>query len=127
MGVAEKIKLALMGNKEAREILVRDPNKLVSVAVVKSPKIQESEIESIAKSRSVGEDVLREISRNKSWMKSYKVKLNLVSNAKTPLPMAMKLLTQVRDYDLKKLAKSKEISSVVANQAKRMVDAKGLK
>ncbi len=127
MGVAEKIKLALMGNKEARDILVRDPNKLVSVAVVKSPKIQESEIESIAKSKSVGEDVLREIFRHKAWMKSYKVKLNMVSNSKTPLPLAMKLLTQIRDYDLKKLSKSKEISSVVANQAKRMMEAKGLK
>lgn len=125
MGVAEKIKLALLGNREAREILVRDPNKLVSVAVVKSPKIQESEIESIAKSRSVGEEVLREISRNKSWMKNYKVKLNLVGNSKTPLPMSMKLLNEIREFDLKKLAKSKEISAMVASQAKRLLEAKG--
>ncbi len=66
MGVAEKIKLALMGNKEARDILVRDSNRMVAVAVVKSPKIQESEVETISKSRQVNEDVLRHIAATKS-------------------------------------------------------------
>lgn len=125
MGVSEKIKLALVGNKEARDILVRDPNKLVSVAVVKSPKIQENEIEAIAKSRAVGVDVLREISSTKQWMKSYGVKLNLVSNSKVPLPIALKLLPQIREYDLKKIAKSKEVSSQVAKMASKFAQTKG--
>ena len=38
MGVADKIKLALFGSKEARDILIRDPNKIIAVSVVKSSK-----------------------------------------------------------------------------------------
>jgi hypothetical protein len=127
MGVAEKMKLAFFGSKEARDILVRDPNKLVSIAVVKSPKIQESEIEAISKSRQVSDDVLRQIAATKEWMKSYTIKLNLVSNAKCPLPISMKLLSHIRELDLRKLSKSKNISSQIATQARRLVDAKGHK
>jgi hypothetical protein len=124
MGVAEKIKLALLGSKEARGILVRDSNKMVAVSVVKSPKILDSEIEAIAKSRAVHEDVLRQIAGAKEWMKSYSVKLNLCSNSKTPVPIAMKLLPHLREYDLRKLAKSKDVSSGIATQARRLAEAK---
>jgi hypothetical protein len=120
MGVSEKIKFALTGNKEARGILVRDPNKMVAVAVAKSPKIQLPEIEGIAKSRNVCEDVLREIADTKAWMKVYSVKLNLVGNPKTPVPIALKLLSQLRELDLRRLGKSKEVSAIVQDQARRL-------
>jgi len=124
MGVAEKIKLALMGNQEARNILVRDPNKLVAVAVVKSPKIQDKEIDSISKSRSVHDDVLRYISGTKELVKLYSVKFNLAGNPKTPVPIALKLLSHLRELDLRKSAKSKDVPQVVATHARRLADVK---
>ena len=36
MGVSEKIKMALTGDKEWRNIFLKDPNKLVSSAVMKN-------------------------------------------------------------------------------------------
>lgn len=125
MGVGEKLKLAFLGSREARDILVRDANKMVAVAVVKSPKIQESEVETISKSRQVCEEVLRQISSTKEFMKSYVIKLNLTSNSKTPVPIAMRLLPQLRELDLRKLAKSKNVSAQVAIQARRLAEAKG--
>jgi hypothetical protein len=124
MGVADKIKLAFMGNKEARSILVRDPIKLVAVAVVKSPKIRKDEIEAISKSRQVCEDVLRQIAATKEWAKSYTIKLNLANNSKTPLPISMKFLSHFREPDLRKLAKSKNIPAALATQARRMAETK---
>ena len=124
MGVSEKVKLALLGNKEARDILVRDSNKMVAVAVVKSPKIQESEIETISKSRNVAEEVLRQVASTKEWTKSYVIKFNLSSNPNTPIALAMKFLPHLREFDLRKLAKSKDVSAVLAQQARRMAEAK---
>src|SRR5688572_12753717 len=49
MNVAQKMALAMKGSREERAILIRDPNKIVGVAVLSSPKLTESEIESIAK------------------------------------------------------------------------------
>src|SRR5262245_42876080 len=51
MSVYQKIKLARLGNREARGLLVRDRNKVVAVAAIMSPKITENEIASIAQSR----------------------------------------------------------------------------
>ncbi len=116
-----------MGNKEAREILVRDSNKMVALAVVKSPKIQESEVDAISKSRHVCEEVLRQIASTKEWSKLYHVKLNLAFNSKTPIPIVIQFLPHFRELDLRKLAKSKNISQVVATHARRIAEAKGVR
>ncbi len=125
MGVADKIKLATLGNKEARSILVRDSKKMVAVAVIKSPKITISEVESISNSRQVCDDVLRQIAGTKEFMRSYTVKLNLVNNAKTPVPISMRLLNQIRELDLRKIAKSKAVPQAIATQARRIAESKG--
>lgn len=124
MGVAEKVKLAFFGNKEARNILVRDPVKMVALAVIKSPKIREDEIEAVSKSRQVCEDVLRQIASTKEWTKSYSIKFNLAGNSKTPVPIAMKFLPHLREPDLRKLAKSKNVPAAIAGQARRLAESK---
>ncbi len=118
------MKLAFLGNREARDILVRDPNKMVALAAVRSPKIQEAEIDAISKSRHVCEEVLRQIASTKEWSKLYHIKFNLASNSKTPIPLVMQFLPHLREPDLKKLAKSKNISQVVATQARRIAESK---
>jgi len=124
MGVAEKVKLACLGTREARDILVRDPNKMVALAAVKSPKIQEAEIDAISKSRHVCEEVLRQIASTKEWAKLYHIKLNLAFNSKTPIPIAVQFLSHLRELDLRKIAKSKNVSQVVATQARRIAETK---
>jgi hypothetical protein len=124
MTVPEKIQLALKGDKEARDLLIRDSNKLVSTAVIKSPKISESEILQIAQSTSVDDEILRIITRSREWMSKYKIKIKLVNNAKTPLDISMKIINSLRDRDLRLLAKSKNISPVLATKAKKLSDQK---
>jgi hypothetical protein len=125
MTVGQKIKLALLGTKEARALLIFDANKVVSSLVLKNPMLSESEAIAIAKSKSVRDDILRGISRDKKFMKSYAVKHALVSNPKTPVPLALALLSQMRDSDVKKFAKSKSVGAAVSAQAKRMLMKKG--
>ena len=81
---------ALSSTREMRAILIRDPNKLVSMAVLSSPKMTETEVEAIAKMGSVSEDVLRTIAQSRAWTKNYGVISSLVKNAKTPLAMSLK-------------------------------------
>ncbi len=121
MSVGQKIKLALLGTKEARALLIFDSNKVVSSLVLKNPMLSESEAIAIAKSKSVRDDILRGIGRDKKFKKSYAVKHALISNPKTPVPLALALLTQMRDSDVKKFAKSKSVSAAVSAQAKRML------
>jgi len=125
MSVFDKIKLARLGNKEARSLLVRDANKLVAGAAVRSPKVRDLEVVGFAKARNVSDEVLRIIAGNRDWTRNYQVKLALVGNPKTPQPAAVKFLNYLQDRDLKGLMKSKEVSSVIASQARRILQKKG--
>lgn len=121
MSVSEKIKLATLGNKEARTILLRDTNKLVAVAAVQSPRITESEIVALANSRTVHEDVLRVIYTNREWLKLYQVKHNLVKNPKTPLPTALRFLPHVRPNDLRDLARNRNVPHAIQTGARNLM------
>jgi len=121
MTVSQKIKLALLGNKEARSVLIRDSNRVVVESVIKSPRITDGEIISITNSRNTSEDILRMIAANREWQKNYRIRQALASNPKTPVPIALKLLETLSKQDLKNLSKSKNISTVVATTAKRLL------
>jgi hypothetical protein len=119
MSAPEKIHLATYGDKEARGLLIKDPLKQIQLAVVSNPRIKDSEIVTICKSRHVYEDVLRRISLNRDWLKLYPVRLALVQNPKTPLTLSMKLIPMLLRQDLKALSKSKAVPQAIANAARR--------
>ena len=124
MSISQKIKLAMMGNLSARSILIRDSNKLVSSAVLKSPRITDSEVESVSKSRSVSEEIIRTIAADKEWTRTYQVKLNLVNNSKTPIGDALRFLNHIHDKDLGLLAKSRNVPQPIALAARKLVQAR---
>ena len=49
----------------------------------------------------------------------------LAENPKTPQPAAVKFLHYLQDKDLKNMMKSREVSSVVSTQARRILQKKG--
>ena len=124
MGIGEKIKMALTGDKEWRSILINDNNKLVSCGVIKNPRITEAEILQILKVGVQNDEIVRLICANKEWIKNYLVRKALVDCPKTPLPLALRFLASLNDKDIAGYAKSKNISSVISTQAKRMALAK---
>jgi hypothetical protein len=124
MTMADKIKLAYKGNKSARDILVRDPNKIIGVAVVKSGRITETEVMAIAMNRSINEEVIRALTENREYLRKYPVKLALANNPKTPIPTAMGLLNSLHVNDLKKLAKNRNVGSAVFMQANKLYRAR---
>ena len=73
MRVGERIKLAMRGNREERMVLIRDRSKLVSLAVLASPKVNDSEMETFAAMKNIQETVLRAIAANRKNMKNYGV------------------------------------------------------
>ena len=104
LNVAERLKCAMKGTKEERAVLIRDPNKLVSVSVLSSPKLSESEVESFSKMANVSEEVLRIIGMSRGWTKNYGVIVGLTKNPKTPLAISLKFVQRLNDRDLKMVA-----------------------
>ncbi|MFL6255410.1 MAG: hypothetical protein ACJ74T_10320 [Pyrinomonadaceae bacterium] len=125
MKVKDRIKLGMKGDREARSILIRDPNKVVATAVINNPRITDQEVEAIAAMRTVSDEVLRLISMNRGWARQYPIVHNLARNPRTPLPTAISILPRLHTRELKGLSQNRNISDAVRRQALRLVTARG--
>ena len=124
MTVGKKIKLAYMGNLEARKILVRDPNKIVAAAVVKSGRLTPNEVSSFAGNKNLHDEVVRLIASNKEFVRKYPVQVALVNNPKCPLPVALKLMQNLQKRDLQQLANNRNVPSAIFGTAMKMFKSK---
>ena len=124
MGVAEKVKAALTGDKEWRKLLIRESNKLVSAAVLKNPRVSDGEVLAVVNNKSSNEELIRIVTMNREWMKNYTIKQALVVHPRTPPALALRYMNILSERDLKTLSKSRDISQVIANSARRMLNAK---
>jgi len=124
MSVADKIKMALTGDKEWRTLLIRESNKQVNTAVLKNPRISEGEVINVAKNRSSSDELIRIILLNRDWVKLYEMKKALAVHPRTPLQTAMRYMTFLSEKDIRELAKSREVSQAIVNNARRMLMTK---
>jgi len=120
MSVKERVMLAIKGTREARMILIRDPNRIISAAVLRNPRISDQEIENIATLKSVPEDVLRQVGQSRAWTRSYIVIHNLVRNPRVPIATSLGLLNRIQTRDLRALSSNKNIPDVIRSTAHRM-------
>ena len=118
-----KVKAALTEDSQARSFLIRDPNRLVALAVLGSPKITEAEIDMFAGMKNVSQDVLRRIGTNRDWTKKYTVISALVKNPRTPLPIAMGFVSRLQPRDIKALAVDRNVPEAIRKSAQRFVKA----
>jgi len=125
MGVPEKIKLALRGNKSARGLLINDPNKIIRRLVLQNPRITDGEIAALARNKSTDDELIRMIGLRSDWMRFYAVRYGLVTNPRTPLPMALKLLPTLSQRDIGALARSRNVPTTIVSQARRLTNSKG--
>jgi hypothetical protein len=120
MKVGERIKVAMLGSKEERSILIRDSSKLVSSAVLASPKVSDQEIETFANQKNVRENVLRDIARSHKFMKNYVVIKNLCNNPRTPLDLSLSLMKNLMGPDLNTLSKNKNVPETLRKMASKL-------
>ena len=120
--VPDKVKIATLGRREQRAILIRDPNRVVSTAVLASPKLTEVEIENFARMQNVSEEVLRIIGSSRAWVKSDNVVAALVKNARTPTAVSLPLLSRLNERDVKALIVNRNLPESVRLAARKFVE-----
>lgn len=120
MGVADKVKLAFKGGKTERMILVRERNKLVCSAVMRNPRMNDSEVELIAGMRNVDDEVLRLITMRREWMSKYNIVIALARNPKAPIGVVLPLINRLTLKDLKSLKDDKGVSEAARAHARKL-------
>jgi hypothetical protein len=121
MNVAQRLSLAMKGTREERAILIRDPNKIVGAAVLSSPKLTDTEVESIARMATISDELLRIIAHTRAWMKNYQVVVALTKNPKTPVAISMNLLSRLNDRDLRMLSSDRNVADILRLTARKKV------
>lgn len=123
LNAGQKLTLAKKGNKEARMILVKDANEMVALEVVKSPRMTDTEILSIAQMRDVSEKVLRELANMKRYRSNKLVVLSLLHNPKTPVGVSLGLgIANLTEKEVEGLARDRNIPAAVSRAAQQVLD-----
>jgi hypothetical protein len=121
MKVAQRVKLALLGTREERALLIRDTSRVVYRAVLGSPKLTETEVEGFATQKNVGQDVLRMISMNRKFMKNYTILKNLATNPRTPIDVSLPLLNRLLPNDVRMVASSRDVPETIRKMAQKLL------
>jgi hypothetical protein len=127
MSVGEKVQLAFKGGRTERMILIRERNKLICSAVMRNPRMSETEVESIAGMRNVDDEVLRLLTTRRQWMSKYSIVLSLARNPKCPIGVVVPLINRLTLRDLKGLKDDKGVPEVVRATARKLYQQRGKK
>ncbi|HEY3169444.1 MAG TPA: hypothetical protein VGK08_00430 [Thermoanaerobaculia bacterium] len=124
MTISEKIKLAYVGSKEERRILVGDTNKLIGIAVLKSRALSVNEVETFAAMRNVDEEIFRRIVLNREWMRKPAVVVALVRNPRVPRDITLPLLKRLPVRELRAVSRDRNLAPVLRTSARRLLMVK---
>jgi len=120
MSISQKIRMATVGSHAAVKVLVRDQNKLVHMAAIRSPRVKLADVAKFASNKALPDGVIEYIANNRDWTQKYDIIKNLVHNPKTPLRESLKFLNHMRSKDLRDLARSRNVSHQVSRAAKAL-------
>ncbi len=121
MSVAQKVRIAMVGDASVRKFLIRDPKKIVAMSVLKSPRLTEGEVTLFAANKTLNDDLMKLICRNRLWTKDYATRKALVFNPKTPMAFALGFLKTLSLKDVKDCSSSRDVNQTVARAAKRQM------
>jgi len=127
MSISQKIRMATIGPGAARALMLRETNKLVATAAIRSPMIQMQDVERISKMRTVHQEVLRVISTKGEWTENHTVKYNIVANPRAPMAQATRFIAHLRDDELKRLEKNRDVSAPIRTLIKQQLQRKAKK
>lgn len=118
--VPVRLRLARGASRSLRNILVRDPNPQVALAVLRGTALSDQELEHIASSRSVIQEVFDEIARRRDWVSKYAVVSALVHNPRTPVGIAVRFIPRLSVRDLRNLSRDRNVPDIVRSTAVRL-------
>lgn len=124
--VPVRMKLARGAPRSLRAILVKDKSSMVALAVLQGNAMTESEIELIASNRSVSEEVLAMIGKNRQWSRKYNIIHALIKNPRTSVGMAVRMTSRLSTRDLRNLSRDRNVSEAVRNTAARLYRIKAV-
>jgi hypothetical protein len=120
MNPTERFRLATQATRIERSILIRDNSPHVLLGLLAHPRIEVKEVLEIIKSTHASAGIMERVAKNRKWMSNPEIQLAIVKSPKTPPPVAINLMENLRTPDLRGLAKSSALRETVRKAALRV-------
>jgi hypothetical protein len=101
----KRIELAMLAKGEEIAQYVHDPSTKVIKALLGNRHLTDEEVLIIANRKNVPGDILETIAKDKRWAESYRVRLALARNPKSPLSISLSIMRYLRLFDLEEIAR----------------------
>ena len=107
MDILERFRGAVFANREARNLLIRDPNKMIAMNVLRNIKIIEGEVLRVCPKKRSLSGLPLAIAQDQKWKNSYPIRSAIVGTPNTPLSLAINFLPHLYEKDLNSLIRKK--------------------
>lgn len=118
---AAKIQMALHGNRDQRNAILRDTNRMLHPYVLKNPQITVEDVLAIVKNAQSSPELLKQIAERSEWLQRPQIALGLARNPKSPATVAVRALDYVPIDAVRQIAKGTGVLPHVAQAARKKV------
>lgn len=115
----EKVQIALHGNRDQRNAILRDRDRTLHPFVLKNPQLDADDVLAVARNAQMTADMLSLIADRKEWFQRPAIALALARNPKTPPDLAVRALDHVPTEALRQMAKGAGVLPHVTQAARK--------
>jgi FMN phosphatase YigB (HAD superfamily) len=123
-GTFERARLALRADRQERALLTQDAHPQVLKLLLKNPRLGLDEVQSMMRNKHLTGEIIQMILKDRRFQGSEDLKMLVIRHPRTPTPLAIQLLRQLRQENLRILAKSNNLREAIRRQARSLVQSK---
>ena len=124
LSAGERRTLARGKDRDSLDRILHDRDPRVIATFLDNPRATERDVVRIAAMRPTKPEILRFIARHRRWASRYQVRLALVCNPYTPLPIATQLVPTMLLQDLRELVSAIPVGPELRDTAREAVAAR---
>lgn len=121
MALGEKVSLARRATRRVIATLIESDQAPVLHALLGNGRLVEADALSLASSAEIPREVLASIADHPAWGRRYEVRWSLVSNPRTPVAAALRLVATLSKEDLERLVRDQKVPRIVRVGADRQL------
>ena len=125
--LGDRIALARLATPAILRLLLAEGDARVLPGALFNPRLQEPQLLAALRAESAPRALLEAVAASPRWRAHYAVRLELALNPRTPLPVALALLTGLVEADLRRVLRAPALPALLRAAAKRALEPRNLR
>jgi hypothetical protein len=123
--VGDRITLARLATASVLPLLLVDKDPRITEAALQNPRLREGDLVTVVRRDDVPKVLLEGCARSPRWSLNYAVRLALVLQPRTPLPIALLQISSLVPRDLRRVADTSDLRPLIRAAARGVLETEG--